>query len=419
MGVRECGGAGVWELPEGWEWHALGEVCEINPRKPGLERDEDAPTSFVPMAAVGEEQGAITDMQIRPYQEVKRGYTYFEEGDVLFAKITPCMENGKAAIARDLLDGIGFGSTEFHRLRPGNEVTPKWIHLFVRQQSFRDEAASHFRGSVGQQRVPKKFLENRLIPVPPTVEEQRRIVARIEELFARVAEARRLRAIADEDTELLMSAALADTFEDLRKRIESAEPLGSLVSEMRNGMSKRTWVEPPEGIASLNIGNVTQHDFSVDSCRRVLFDPERHTKYLCQKDDLLVCNVNGSPKLVGAAAVFPGAGESMVFDHNITRLRLEPDVTPRFVAYHLREPATRVAIEARFATSSGQSYLPQKKLSTVPILVPPLSQQRRVVEYLDNLTAQIGDLKRAREITVAELERLEQSILARAFRGEL
>jgi type I restriction enzyme S subunit len=369
------------------------------------------------MAAVDEGRGVIADLQTRPHRKVKRGYTYFEEGDVLFAKITPSMQNGKSAIAKGLIDGFGFGSTEFHVLRPSSRVIPKWVHLFVRQRSFRDEAMLHFRGAVGQQRVPTEFLESYSFPLPP-LDEQRRIVARIEELFARIEEARRLRVAADQDAEELAQAALAVAFESLRSETEQTEQLGDLASEMRNGMSKRVWVEPPDGVASLNIANITQQDFSIDSCRRVLFNPERHTRYLSQTGDLLVCNVNGSPRLVGAVAVFPGASEPVVIDHNITRLRLKPKVMPEFIAYHLREPMTRVAIEARFATSSGQSYLPQKKLTTVPVLVPPLAEQHRIVEYLDGVQAQVAELKRLQAESAAELERLSGAVLARAFRGE-
>ena len=113
---------GPYELPEGWRWVRLGEVCKVNPRRPRLVRDDNAPTSFVPMTAVDEVTGTITDLRTRPFAEVKSGYRYFQEGDVLFAKITPCMENGKAAIAWGLIDGIGYGSTEFHVLRPCGDV---------------------------------------------------------------------------------------------------------------------------------------------------------------------------------------------------------------------------------------------------------------------------------------------------------
>src|SRR3990172_11910412 len=111
-----------YKLPYGWQWVKLGEICEINPRRPRINREDSAPTSFVPMNAVDETTGTIAEIQIRQYAEVQRGYTYFENGDVLFAKITPCMENGKAVIAQGLIDSIGFGSTEYHVLRPKGEV---------------------------------------------------------------------------------------------------------------------------------------------------------------------------------------------------------------------------------------------------------------------------------------------------------
>ena len=101
-------------IPDGWEIKTLSDVCQINQRRPQIIREANAATSFVPMAAVDEVTGLIADLQVKSYSEVRTGFTYFEENDVLFAKITPSMQNGKAAIARGLIDGFGFGSTEFH-----------------------------------------------------------------------------------------------------------------------------------------------------------------------------------------------------------------------------------------------------------------------------------------------------------------
>src|SRR5713101_376568 len=145
---------GLWQLPGGWKWAKLDEVCSVNPRRPQVYRSEPTPTSFLPMSGVDEVHGIISSLETRPFVEVARGFTYFQEGDVLFAKITPSMENGKCAIARNLIDGIGFGSTEFHVLRPELDFTPEWIHLYIRRLSFRLEAKRHFQGAVGQQRVP-------------------------------------------------------------------------------------------------------------------------------------------------------------------------------------------------------------------------------------------------------------------------
>ena len=191
----------------------LGVICEINPRLPrqhGLK--DDSEVSFVPMAAVSEVSGTIESATLRRYAEVKKGYTAFSDADVLFAKITPCMENGKAALASGLAGGRGFGSTEFHVLRARRSVLPEWIYYFVRRETFRREAKRNFTGTAGQQRVPTSFLEEALISVPP-LEEQRRIVA----LLARAEGIVRLRREAEQKAAELIPAIFIDMFGDPAK----------------------------------------------------------------------------------------------------------------------------------------------------------------------------------------------------------
>ncbi len=178
------------ELPAGWQWVKIKEVCEINPRRPSLDRNDLTPTTFVPMVAVDELTGTITVPNLRPFGEVKKGYTYFEEGDILFSKITPCMENGKHTIAHHLIDGIGFGTTEFHVLRPSKLICAEWLHFYLRQPEILHEATIHFTGAVGQQRVPPKFLAELEIPLPP-LHEQHRIAALLTEQLAVVEQARK------------------------------------------------------------------------------------------------------------------------------------------------------------------------------------------------------------------------------------
>ena len=124
--------------------------------------------------------------ETRQLDEVRRGsYTPFQEGDVLFAKITPSMENGKSAVARSLTSRIGFGSTEFHVFRPMTGVEAQFVRYYVVQEAFRRTARGHMKGTAGQLRVPADYLKSVSLSVPPT-EEQRRIVAAIEEQFARL-----------------------------------------------------------------------------------------------------------------------------------------------------------------------------------------------------------------------------------------
>ena len=166
----------------GWGISSLGEICEINPKKSQDARlTNGLLVSFVPMPSVSE-SGDIDATQVKPYDEVKTGFTYFAENDVLFAKITPCMENGKGAIATGLYNGIGFGSTEFHVLRPAKETaTPRWIYTLTVFPQFRIDAASNMTGSAGQRRVPASFLENYRVSVPP-LELQNRFAAFVTEV---------------------------------------------------------------------------------------------------------------------------------------------------------------------------------------------------------------------------------------------
>lgn len=151
----------------------LGDCCELNPRRPNLSLKDTDKVSFVPMPSVSE-NGCLQDVTDEEYGKVKKGFTYFENGDVLFAKITPCMENGKGAIAEGLTNNIGMGSTEFHVLRPIEELSsPYWLLALTRLQIFRERARKNMTGTGGQKRVPANYLENFMVGLPP-IEEQSR-----------------------------------------------------------------------------------------------------------------------------------------------------------------------------------------------------------------------------------------------------
>ena len=147
---------------------SLEECCVINPKKSqDIRLKSGLQVSFVPMSAVSE-NGEINSTEIKEYDEVKTGFTYFAENDVLFAKITPCMENGKGAIAKKLYNGIGFGSTEFHVLRPIKEICdPCWLYTITSFHKFRIDAATNMTGSAGQRRVPASYLESYKVSLPP------------------------------------------------------------------------------------------------------------------------------------------------------------------------------------------------------------------------------------------------------------
>ena len=160
------------ELPYGWNWEKVDNVAKVNKKreKKKYENKKES-TSFVPMDSVDDVTGKITKPLLRPYEELGESYTYFENGDIIFAKITPCMQNGKCAIVREMKDNFGFGSSEYIVLTPVKEVYTRWVHYFLRTVEFRKSAEDHFTGSAGQQRVPTDFVQRYPIPVPDNEKE--------------------------------------------------------------------------------------------------------------------------------------------------------------------------------------------------------------------------------------------------------
>ncbi len=156
----------------------LSDWADVNPRTDTSFLKSGDIVSFIPMEAVEEVTGRI-HLQEADYGKVSKGYTLFAENDIIWAKITPCMQNGKSAVARGLLNGIGFGSTEFHVLRPKtDQLLPDFLWAVLSTNSLLRAAQGAFSGSAGQQRVPPGFLENLPLPVPsPGV--QRKLVTEL------------------------------------------------------------------------------------------------------------------------------------------------------------------------------------------------------------------------------------------------
>lgn len=172
-------------MREDWIECRLDQVSEINPKLENKsEIDGELEIQFLPMRLVEAENNITHNIETRKFKEVqKKSYTYFEEADILFAKVTPCMENGKIAIASNLKNNVGYGSSEFHVFRASKLIFKELLFYFLVQKDFRRNAQHAMTGAVGLRRVPKKYLENHSIPLPPLVE-QKAIVKKIEELFS-------------------------------------------------------------------------------------------------------------------------------------------------------------------------------------------------------------------------------------------
>ena len=163
-----------------WPLVRIGDICTINPRKSQLaDLNPNTYVSFVPMADLKEYRMTFRPSKQKLLSEVSTSYTYFADNDVLLARVTPCFENGKAGIARCLINGIGFGSSEFYVFRCGEHVLPEWIYFCVIHPLFRNSAVALMTGTGGLQRVPRDYVTDFQIPLPP-LDVQAGIIAEIE-----------------------------------------------------------------------------------------------------------------------------------------------------------------------------------------------------------------------------------------------
>ncbi len=449
-----------YELPDGWEWSTLGECCDVNRRDPSLKKiSDDTMVSFVPMAAVDAEQGAIANPVDRPFSEVRKGFTPFSNGDVIFAKITPSMENGKAAIASGLTNGFGFGSTEFHVMRPKESVIAEWVFCFIRQQSFRDEAKGSFTGTAGQLRVPEKFVLNADIPLAP-VPEQQRVVAKIESLFEQSRVARtaltRVPVLMAQFRRAVLASAFRGELVEPDPNDESAASLLERIREARIQSGYKKSVEPldtsdlpelPDGWAwatieqigdvsggltknskrsalsaklpYLRVANVYFNRLELSDVQDIGIQESELARTLLKKGDLLVVEGNGSIEQIGRVAVWDGSIEPCVHQNHIIKVRFSPTDISRYILFWLLSTEGRDQIMKVTSSTSGLYTLSLSKVSQLSIPLAPLAMQSRIVAKIEAMFAQADIIEQAASVSLRRAEQVDQSILARAFRGEL
>ena len=172
-----------FEIPENWVWVRLGEIVQVNPRN---QAEDETEAGFVPMTLLNDGFRNSFTFETRPWQEIKKGFTHFSDGDVVIAKITPCFQNRKSAVINGLPNKIGAGTTELHVLRPyGASVLPEYLLFIAKSAAFINDGMANFTGTAGQQRISSDFVKNYLIPLPPLAEQQA-IVEKLNRLLAEI-----------------------------------------------------------------------------------------------------------------------------------------------------------------------------------------------------------------------------------------
>lgn len=453
------------ELRTGWAETSIEEIVEFNPK-----HDSSLPLetelSFVPMPAVSEHTGEIISGEPRKAASVLKGYTHFQNGDVLFAKITPCMENGKAAVARSLINGLGCGSTEFHVMRPKGAVEATFLWRFIRQKSFRAEAETVMTGAVGQRRVPTAFLKSYSFFLPPLAE-QRRIVTkldaldasskraradldRIPALVARAKQAILEKALKGELTSIWREAAKnarhsADTFDALKVqreryhaarrgvRLKDLPPLEKSlfglkdwigccladVCELRLGYAFKSEWFSDEGVRLLRGANVAPGLVDWNDEKRIPPDRAKgFQEYLLSAGDIVIAM--DRPLIssgVKVARITPEDQGSLLVQRVASPVFRENVMTD--YAWLLFNSQLFLALIAQASTGSDLPHISGNDILGMQIPLPPLAEQVEIFKRIESAFAKIDRLASEAASASKLLDRLDQALLSKAFRGEL
>lgn len=467
-------------LKAGWSWVRLGDVCEVNPKLDATKINDDVEVSFVPMKAVEELSGKVDLADERKFGKVKKGYTYFGEGDVIFAKITPCMENGKVAITTRLKNSLGFGSTEFHVLRSNDKLSNKYLFNYLIQSSYRKLAKRNMTGTAGQLRVPKRFIENSEIPLPP-LSEQKKIVEKIEELFSGldsgVASLKRAKEQVTIYRKSIFKAAFQGSLtKEWRKlHIEDRRTVNEFISDLQTlkkhyyslqnvrtrkkqsdeidlnikdveslkqgmkipeswqwtsvgnlfdisyGLSEaltKTTPNEVNDVPIIRIPNVTEFgNLDLTKLKYFPLEGERKKKLLLKKGDVLF-NWRNAPKWIGRTAVFDIDG---VYINASFLLKLRPFKAgySKFISIFLNYLRISGFFLTRVDNAVNQANFNASLLARVPIPFPSLEEQRFIIEKLNEILSELENFEKAIDDSLEKSEALRQSILKNAFEGRL
>jgi type I restriction enzyme S subunit len=338
---------------------------------------------------------------------------------MLMAKITPCFENGKLGIAANLTNGIGFGSSEYIVFRPSESLNREWLYYFLSRDAFKVEAAERMSGAVGHKRVPKEFIETYPIPVP-RLPEQHRIVGILDEAFDGLA-----RATANAEQNLRNARALFESHLDsvftqrgegwVEKRLEEV-----LAMQPRNGWSPPAANHADSGTPVLTLSSVTGFVFRPEKIKFTSAVTDSRARYWVQNGDLLITRSN-TPELVGHVAIASGIEEPTIYPDLIMRMNPNPaEAITEFLYYQMRTPALRSEVSDRAqGANPTMKKISNGAVRTLPIFVPPIHEQRRVVVQLDALAAETQRLESIYQQKLAALSELKKSLLHEAFTGQL
>lgn len=383
----------------------LGEVVQLSPKPEmgGLKSHESV--AFLAMADVGDD-GSVLNVQRRPIADVVKGYTAFRNGDVLLAKISPCFENGKAALVKGLFSDMGFGSTEFHVLRPSEEIDARYLFHLVWNPIFRSKGQQRMTGSAGQKRLPAAFVRDFEVDLPSITEQKRiaTILDKAQSIWRKREQAFLL------SNEFLRSSFL-EIFGDPAKNPKGwpVVTIRDLVSSVSYGTSKKT-NEGKGKYPVLRMNNLTYSgQIDMASLKYVDLDPLEEPKYLARRGDVLFNRTN-SKDLVGKTAVYE-SDEPMAIAGYLVRVRTNDDANPHYLSGFLNSVYGKQLLKSMCKSIIGMANINAQELQSIRIMIPPRSVQDRYAE----IVGRTRKLEQRLTSSLGELESINASLSCRFF----
>jgi type I restriction enzyme S subunit len=385
----------------------------------------DTLVSFVPMEAIGEYGGLSLD-QTRPIEEVLNGYTYFRNGDVLVAKITPCFENGKGVLAEGLENGLGFGTTELHVLRPGAEILPKYLFYLTLGEHFRKLGTAEMYGAGGQKRVPEQFIQNLKHPLPP-LDEQRAIAAFLDRETAKIdeliAKKQRLIELLKEKRQAVISRAVTKGLDPTAPMKPSGiDWLGDVpahwkIRSFRYSARIANGQVDPEQPEYRDLPLIAPNHIESGTGRLLSYDTAAEQaaesgKYLFEPGNVLYSKIRPA---LAKVCLAPERGLCSADMYPITPRN---DLRPLYLMYFM--------LSAEFTTGvvllSSRVAMPKmnrRDLGGFAVLVPPLGEQDEIIQHLCVEHAKIDTTRAAIEMAIDKLRQYRSAIITAAVTGQI
>jgi len=421
---RPSGIEWLGEIPKGWSEKRLRFHMKINPAKSELKGIAGyTSVSFIPMEAVGEYGGLCLD-HTNNLQELINGYTYFTNGDVLVAKITPCFENGKGAIAGGLSNGIGFGSTELHVLRPADNLDKCYLFYLTNSHAFRNMGVAYMYGAGGQKRVPDDFIKNLRHPIPP-LNEQRAIASfldretdKIDALIAR--KERQIELLKEKRTALISHAVTKGLDPNVKMKDSGIEWLGEVPEHWEvyrakvlfQEINERSTTGEEELLTVSHRTGVTRRSEKTVT----MFMAESLKDYKkCELGDLVI---NTMWAWMGALGFTSEAG-IVSPSYNVYRLRSK-EYEPLFYDYLFRTKRfiSEIICHSKGVWTSRLRLYPEKFFE-IRIPCPPFTEQCKIVYALRKETGGYNALNMKIERSIERLREYRAALISAAVTGKI